>query len=245
MSAVTRSAEVTVRDLRVGAYEVPIWSKNGWLKELSSAADSSKSYDKADLLKRGLATATIARRLAALRSMVKLARALGRIAWTLDIAGPKAEPYRDTRGPGLDGWRTLWAFALMAVIWSSFLVDKLLVELSPHWSQKHVLASYFKLRKGPEEPLIAWQLYWRGENFYTKNAIYSSANAAERTVFLGDRNQEKLQQYLKEHPGRRVFFVVERVRYETLKGLLPEAARASMKKVDESNNKIYLVTAQL
>src|SRR5947207_2305648 len=37
---------------------------------------------KADLMARGLAPATIGRRLAALRSLVKLARTLGRVAWT-------------------------------------------------------------------------------------------------------------------------------------------------------------------
>jgi integrase/recombinase XerC len=60
---------------------------------------------RAHLTERGLAPATIARRLAALRSVVKLARALGQVTWTIDIRSPKAEAYRDTRGPGLDGWR--------------------------------------------------------------------------------------------------------------------------------------------
>jgi sorbitol/mannitol transport system substrate-binding protein len=35
----------------IGAYEVPIWTKNGWLHELSSYADKDTSFDKADLLK--------------------------------------------------------------------------------------------------------------------------------------------------------------------------------------------------
>jgi sorbitol/mannitol transport system substrate-binding protein len=35
----------------IGAYEAPIWAKNGWLHELSSYADKDSSYDKADLLK--------------------------------------------------------------------------------------------------------------------------------------------------------------------------------------------------
>ncbi|MFG1605379.1 ABC transporter substrate-binding protein [Actinoplanes sp. NPDC049265] len=35
----------------VGAYEVPIWSKNGWLHELSTQAAADSSYDQADLLK--------------------------------------------------------------------------------------------------------------------------------------------------------------------------------------------------
>ncbi|MFB6933295.1 sugar ABC transporter substrate-binding protein [Streptomyces sp. HUAS 31] len=35
----------------IGAYEVPIWEKNGWLHELSSYADKDTAFDKADLLK--------------------------------------------------------------------------------------------------------------------------------------------------------------------------------------------------
>ncbi|GAB7033862.1 sugar ABC transporter substrate-binding protein [Streptomyces sp. NPDC021749] len=35
----------------IGAYEVPIWHKNGWLHELGSYADKDASFDKGDLLK--------------------------------------------------------------------------------------------------------------------------------------------------------------------------------------------------
>jgi integrase/recombinase XerC len=66
---------------------------------------------RAHLTDRGLAPATIARRLAALRSVVKLARTLGHVTWTIDISSPRAEAYRDTRGPGLLGWRGMLARA--------------------------------------------------------------------------------------------------------------------------------------
>jgi 4-amino-4-deoxy-L-arabinose transferase-like glycosyltransferase len=136
-------------------------------------------------------------------------------------------------------------FVAIAALWSTFLVDKFFVELSPHWSQKHVLATYYRERQGPEEPLIAWQLYWRGENFYTQNQIYRDHQPLERTVFLGDRNTEKMQTYFKTHAGRRVFFIVERTRFESLRSLLPERARSSLRVVDESNNKIYLAVASI
>ena len=35
----------------VGAYEVPIWAKNGWLHETGSYADADAANDKADILK--------------------------------------------------------------------------------------------------------------------------------------------------------------------------------------------------
>jgi hypothetical protein len=137
------------------------------------------------------------------------------------------------------------ALALIATVWTGFIIDKVLVELSPHWAQKHVIAAYYANRRSPDEKLIAWQLYWRGENFYTRNAIYSSSNPDERTVFLGDRNIEKMQKWYVLHKGQRVFFVVERVRYESLRGTLPEKSRSTLTIVDQSNNKLYLAAAQL
>ncbi len=140
---------------------------------------------------------------------------------------------------------TLLGLATVATLWTGFILDKMLIELSPHWSQKHVIASYYRNRQSDQEPLVAWMLYWRGENFYSRNQIYRDANPLERTVFLGDKNTEKLQTYLSTHKGRRVFFVVERARYESLRGILPEANRASLHIVDESNNKLYLAAADI
>lgn len=62
---------------------------------------------KAALLQRGLSPQTVNRRLAALRSVVKLARVGGLIAWELEVRGEKAKPYRDTRGPGRAGFQKI------------------------------------------------------------------------------------------------------------------------------------------
>lgn len=55
---------------------------------------------KAEMQGRGLAAATINRRLAAIRSLVSLASMLGIIPWKIEIRNIKSEPYRDTQGPG-------------------------------------------------------------------------------------------------------------------------------------------------
>ncbi len=55
---------------------------------------------KTHLIERGLQAATVNRRLAALRSLVKLARTLGLVSWALEVENIKMTPYRDTRGPG-------------------------------------------------------------------------------------------------------------------------------------------------
>ncbi len=59
------------------------------------------------LRQKGLAAATINRRLSALRSLARLARLLHLISWTLELPGEKLERHRDTRGPGLGGMRRL------------------------------------------------------------------------------------------------------------------------------------------
>lgn len=65
---------------------------------------------------RRLTAATVNRRLATLRSIVRLARQLGMVGWGLDVEGLRSTPYRDTRGPGLEAWRKLREHATRAAI---------------------------------------------------------------------------------------------------------------------------------
>ncbi len=65
----------------------------------------------AHLQARQLAPATVRRRLAALRSLCKVARLIGMIPWRLEVSAPKVGKFRDTRGPGLAGYRKLLAAA--------------------------------------------------------------------------------------------------------------------------------------
>ena len=80
----------------------------GW----SQATANHCAYQfRAHLHARGLSPATIARRLGALRSAVKLARAFGLCPWVLEVDPPRHRAYRDTRGPGSEGWMRLLAEA--------------------------------------------------------------------------------------------------------------------------------------
>jgi integrase/recombinase XerC len=57
---------------------------------------------RAHLRARGLTPATVNRRLAAIRSLTKLARLLGITSWAIEVPNLPSEAYRDTRGPGRD-----------------------------------------------------------------------------------------------------------------------------------------------
>jgi integrase/recombinase XerC len=60
------------------------------------------------MLSLGLATATVCRRLGALRALTRLARTLGRITWTVEVRNPKLEARRDVRGPDPKSRRKVW-----------------------------------------------------------------------------------------------------------------------------------------
>ena len=168
---------------------------------------------------------------------------LAPVACMLPIAWVFGRTLSETARPAMRG--ALGVLVLLSAVWTGFVIDKVLVELSPHWAQKHVIGAYYSHRRSPDEKLIAWQLYWRGENFYTKNAIYDNPDINERTAFLGDHNLEKMQKWFAAHRGKRVFFVVERARFESLRGTLPAECKTSLTIVDDTNNKLYLAVAQL
>jgi 4-amino-4-deoxy-L-arabinose transferase-like glycosyltransferase len=132
------------------------------------------------------------------------------------------------------------ALALLAVAWSLWLADDFLIALSPHWSQKQVIATYYRARNNADEPLIAWNLYWRGESFYTRNQIASARDPEERTAWAYIDAPKALHRYLLRHYGR-LFFLVERQNLESLRVELGPALAHTLRIVDESNNKLYLV----
>ena len=62
-------------------------------------------------------------------------------------------------------------FALVAVSWTAWGLDVYLVNAAPHWGQRETILAYYAARKGPEEPFVAYQMNWKGENFYTGNRV--------------------------------------------------------------------------
>jgi 4-amino-4-deoxy-L-arabinose transferase-like glycosyltransferase len=133
---------------------------------------------------------------------------------------------------------------LAAVAFTFFLLDGYMMKVTPYWTQKGLIANYYRMRRSPDEHLLVWQMYWRGENFYTENEVYEGP-PDERTIFLGDRNAENLKTWMDRHRGHRAFFLIERSRMSQLEGMVPANARASLKIVDESNMKFCLSAIEL
>ncbi len=113
-----------------------------------------------------------------------------------------------------------WALGAASVVVALWAIDYYMIKVSPHWSQKQLHATYYRFRKGPEERIIAWQLNWRGENFYTKNHV---------VIHMEPKKTKEFKDYLLRYKGWTFYLILERGRYKTLKGLLPtERARQSL-----------------
>jgi hypothetical protein len=126
---------------------------------------------------------------------------------------------------------------LVGIAFTYFALDKYLVEISPHWTQKEVLKEYYKNTDAKKpDPIIAWQMNWRGETFYTKNEDKGYVD-----------KQAKLMEYIKEHPGQRTFFMFEKSRLNSFKAMLPNPKSREQVQIlgRERNNKFLLVVTTL
>jgi integrase/recombinase XerC len=86
------------------------------------------------LIEKGLAEATINRRLSAIKALVNYARRIGKCDWSLtDVKGEKVQPYRGTSEvsvagfkkmaviPSLDTLKRKWDYALLRLLWENAL----------------------------------------------------------------------------------------------------------------------------
>jgi 4-amino-4-deoxy-L-arabinose transferase-like glycosyltransferase len=101
------------------------------------------------------------------------------------------------------------AFFGTALLFSVWCLDVYLIDLAPHWGQREILFAYYDDRIA-DEPIIGWQLNWKGENFYTNGAVY----------IFEDLDTRELERWVAQHPGERVYFVMEHARLGSLRSLL-------------------------
>ncbi len=120
-------------------------------------------------------------------------------------------------------------------LWFSlFYLDLYMIDLSPHWSQRELVARYYKERKGPSEPLVAWQMNWKGENFYTGNRV---------AVFV-DLNNKAMLDWIAKNKGTTAYFVLEHARLPRFKSLIG-GRRMKQLTTERDNNKFVLVRVAL
>ena len=103
-------------------------------------------------------------------------------------------------------------FSIVAILWTAWGLDVYLVNASPHWGQRETILAYYSARKGPEEPFVAYQMNWKGENFYTGNRVPAFVSSGAKFKSWISEQKKK---------GTKVmFFTTEHTRIAALKGEL-------------------------
>jgi hypothetical protein len=136
-------------------------------------------------------------------------------------------------------WRATAARTLLAVgvLFAMFGASIYLVRLAPHYGQRETIYAYYATRAGPEEPLVAYQMNWKGENFYTGNRLPAFVSS-------GAKFKDWLQ--AQRSAGTRVLYLTtEHSRLGTLKNELGKVNSFQVLTKPETNNKFFLARVVL
>jgi hypothetical protein len=101
-------------------------------------------------------------------------------------------------------------------------------KLSPHWTQRDLFWTYYHEAK-PGEPIGAYQMNWRGEQFYSKNRVREIARQGMPFTSLAE---------FLAGPGARKWVLVEQSRISHLRQAVGSSGRLRI--VEARNNKFAL-----
>jgi hypothetical protein len=142
-------------------------------------------------------------------------------------------------GFALPSWRrhALVLFSAVALAWTVWGLDVYLVKAAPHWGQRETILAYYVARKGPEEPFVAYQMNWKGENFYTGNRVPAFVSSgAKFKSWVAEQKTKGV---------RVVFFTTEHSRTSSLKSELGAVKDFKLLTTRTLNNKFVLVRVTL
>jgi len=209
--------------------------------------------------------ALVARDLTALRSTPPAAeRLIHLFVYNYDRAWPGA--FLDFR-PALTGFGVVavGAMALLAVpalrgyavrgvlvlatLCTAWALDVYMVQLTPHWSQRPIMEVYYARRRPrpatlrdrrfTHDPLVAHQMNWKGENFYTGNHLVAMECGLRYCT-------SNTREWIGQHPGERAFFVTEHSRAPALMSMIRSGGgTAETITTERQGNKFVLVEATL
>ncbi len=113
------------------------------------------------------------------------------------------------------------AMVVLATLFAAWALDFYMVDVSRHWSQRSLFERYYSMRhRRPDrdrvgedakyvfEPMGAYQMNWKGENFYTggRAAMLDCGDLP----FCNSHPQNHIPQWLRARQGERVWIITER-----------------------------------
>jgi 4-amino-4-deoxy-L-arabinose transferase-like glycosyltransferase len=128
------------------------------------------------------------------------------------------------------------AMCVAGFVWGVWGLDVYMEQTAQHWGQHEVIAAYYADRDNADETLVAYQMNWKGENFYTGNhAPVFVSTGSTFTTWLKKK---------KDDGAKVMYFVTEHGR---VGGLKSEVGGKAYREVTDKVlcNKFVLVRAEL
>jgi hypothetical protein len=144
---------------------------------------------------------------------------------------------------------------VVSALFTIWALDVYMVDISHHWSQRGLLERYFQMRhdrnmatevhvgeyaRYTADPLGAYQMNWKGENFYT------GGHAA--MLDCGDLPfcSNHATTWLPQHAGQRVFFITERAHGSSIIAHVRHTGGTAEEiSTEYENNKFVLIEAHV
>lgn len=127
----------------------------------------------------------------------------------------------------------VYAFTAFSLVWAVWGLDVYMAKTAQHWGQHEVIQAYYANRDNADQPLAAYQMNWKGENYYTGNRVPAFVSSGER-----------FKQWIREQRDQGVrtfFFSTEHGRVAALKGELGNPSGLETLTDRRLNNKFTLV----
>ncbi|MCK6591579.1 MAG: glycosyltransferase family 39 protein, partial [Polyangiaceae bacterium] len=128
------------------------------------------------------------------------------------------------------------ALAAASIAFAAWGLNVYFVRTSPHWGQRELVLAYHRASLEVPGPFIAYQMNWKGENFYSGNRVPAFVTSGK-----------KFQDYIleeKKKGAKTFYFVTEHGRSGTLSNELGTPRFFDRLTTVELNNKFVLVRAR-
>jgi hypothetical protein len=135
-------------------------------------------------------------------------------------------------------WRRHVVIALCsaAVLFAAWGLNVFFVRTSPHWGQRETAIAYYRAVREIPGPIIAYQMNWKGENFYMGNALPAFVSSGK-----------KFQDYIVDQKAKGIrtfYFFTEHGRTGSLSNELGNPRVFEKLTTLDVNNKFLLVRAR-
>jgi 4-amino-4-deoxy-L-arabinose transferase-like glycosyltransferase len=147
------------------------------------------------------------------------------------------------------------AMTALAALFAAWTLDDYMMYVAPHWGQRPLFEAYYRDRHSVREPLVAFEMNWKGENFYSGGRLVEFGNGMSQGATAGERGSDRMRQWLTDMRNKTgaVYFVTENSRVgkidEMLRGVLgnpPNGAPRWTEPItnDTITNKFVIVRAR-